>query len=145
METGAHVIACHQSRIISRINTCVRNQLILATQRNRRKACSHLPCRKTARNSGNMGRYDLVLVLLAPAPALILSLHCQTRSDHSSKKGSGCMASSFDFPDCHTWHQHPVASVNQVLFWNMCGLFWVISLFQKSTWVSLLQHKLSSQ
>ena len=95
--------------------------------------------------SSKMGRHDVVLLLLAPAPALILSLHCQTRSDHSSKKGSGSMAASFGFPDCHNWHQHPVASVNQMLFWNMCVLFWVISLFQKSTWVScLLPHTLSS-
>ncbi|KAL3136755.1 hypothetical protein ABBQ38_005471 [Trebouxia sp. C0009 RCD-2024] len=38
-------------------------------------------------------------------------------------------------PSCQGWQKHPVAGVNSLLLWNVCVLFWGLSLLQNSTWL----------
>ena len=79
---------------------------------------------------------NAALLLLAPAPAITFDWFCRSYSlkahaDDAEPSSFGGLLS------CSVWQDQPLTTVNLLLIWNMCCLFWVLSLVQSSTWVSL--------
>ena len=83
-----------------------------------------------------MAALNLALLVLAPAPAVVFDQYCRHRSTQHDLDGLGASGSGL-LPSCYTWQHHPVATVNSLLIWNVCFLFWVLSVVQASTWVGL--------
>ena len=77
-----------------------------------------------------------VLLVVAPAPAIVFSAYCRGEGCHVGSYQQGWLGRVLFGLNCCNWHYHPVVTVNQLLFWNLCVLFWIVSLIQKSTWVS---------
>lgn len=79
---------------------------------------------------------NAALVLLAPAPAIVWDQLCRRSVGSDPVAYSAKQFSLLAVPSCQAWQKHPVAAVNSMLFWNLCLVFWALSLLQTSTWVS---------
>ena len=82
-----------------------------------------------------MGLANAAQLLLAPAPAVVWDQLCRSQLAGNQLAVSSTSLLSRIFPSCEIWHQRPLASVNSLLVWNMCVVFWALSLVQGSTWV----------
>jgi hypothetical protein len=82
---------------------------------------------------------NAALLLLAPAPAITFDWFCRSYSLNSLKGHAEDADPSYlrGLLSCSVWQDQPLTTVNFLLIWNVCFLFWVLSLAQKSTWVSL--------
>lgn len=79
---------------------------------------------------------DAALLLLAPAPAIIFDWFCRSYS-HEGHAEDADLSSFGGLLTCSVWQDQPLTTVNCLLICNMCCLFWVLSLVQSSTWVSV--------
>lgn len=77
------------------------------------------------RSRGN----GLILVLIAPVPSFLYHflelIFCR-------EAGLGLQRSTF----CACTKLHPLFQINLLIFVNICIVFWLVSLYQQSTWVS---------
>jgi len=83
-----------------------------------------------------MAVVNAALLLLVPAPAITFDCFCRSYSlkvhaEHADPSSFAGLLS------CSVWQDQPLTTVNLLLIWNMCCFFWVLSLVQSSTWVSL--------
>ena len=81
---------------------------------------------------------NAALLLLAPAPAVVWDQFCRRSVGSAPLTYSASPFSLLAVPSCQAWQKHPVAAVNSMLFWNLCLVFWALSLLQTSTWVSTI-------
>ena len=79
---------------------------------------------------------NAALLLLAPAPAIVWDQYCRRSVVRAPATNVASYFSLLAVPSCQGWQKHPVAAVNSLLLWNLCMVFWVLSLLQSSTWVS---------
>lgn len=85
---------------------------------------------------------NLALLLLVPIPsvafAVFLNRGCEETQYHMATTvkaaGSAAVLSWTDLV-CAKGFQHPFLTANILFFINVCLLFWVISLLQRSTWL----------
>lgn len=83
-----------------------------------------------------MALFNTALLLLVPAPAVAWDQLCRRSASSLDTAHFPNAFSLFMVPSCQGWQKHPVAGVNSLLLWNVCVLFWGLSLLQNSTWVS---------
>lgn len=81
--------------------------------------------------------HNAALLLCAPLPAIIFSAYCRRQGCVLGTQHQGWRNRVLFEMSCYNWHLHPVVTVNQLLLWNLCLLFWLASLVQRSTWVRL--------
>lgn len=87
---------------------------------------------------GGMLSVNAAVLLLVPAPAVAWDHFCRRSASSTHATYPTNVFPLFVVPSCQGWQKHPVASVNSLLLWNMCALFWSLSLLQHSTWVSVM-------
>ena len=81
-----------------------------------------------------MTKFNVSLLLLAAAPATSFDGFCRHAAVPADGKQHTALISILP-PTCETWLHRPVATVNALLIWNVCVVFWLLSLLQQSTWV----------
>ncbi len=85
-----------------------------------------------------MALVNAALLMLVPAPAVAWDQFCRRSESSTHAMYFANAFSVFVVPSCQGWQGQPLASVNSLLLWNMCALFWGLSLLQNSTWVSVM-------
>lgn len=81
-----------------------------------------------------MTTLNVSLLLLAAAPAISFDRFCRHAAVAADHKQYTALSRILP-PSCETWFYCPVATVNAVLIWNVCVVFWLLSLLQRSTWL----------
>ncbi|KAL0017730.1 hypothetical protein WJX77_011017 [Trebouxia sp. C0004] len=74
------------------------------------------------------------LLLLAPTPAITFDWFCRSYSlkHHAEDADPSYFGGLLS---CSIWQDQPQTTVNVLMIFNMCCLFWVLSLVQNSTWL----------
>ena len=97
--------------------------------------------RTTMQQSPVLNAVNAVLVVAVALPAVLatraLIQHCDIAEHTERIDPSALELSDLWSKDlyCRLYLLHPISYVNVVFFFNVCVLFWLISLVQKSTWL----------
>ena len=71
-------------------------------------------------------RTNILILLLAPAPSVLYCIYCSRGCNDLSAKSSQL---------CRSCNVHPLALLNALFFVNVCGVFWILGILQRNTWV----------
>ncbi len=81
---------------------------------------------------------NAALAAIVPLPAILFYLSFLHLCPNGSNEEENQVLDQWGLRVCKLGENHPIAFLNIIVFFCFSLLFWIISLFQQSTWVRVL-------
>ncbi len=83
---------------------------------------------------------NAALAAIVPLPAILFYLSFLHLCPNGSNEEENQVLDQWGFRACKLGKNHPIVFLNIIVFFCFSVLFWIISLFQQSTWVRFLSR-----